>query len=347
VVISASHNPAHDNGIKILRKSGEKIEDGSERKLEARIASIEPAGGGELPPRDPGLTEQYLALISDSLGNGRPLTGLHVVVDAAHGAGSGLAEELLQRLGARVSSVASAPDGTNINAGCGATSPEMLASRVVAESADAGVALDGDADRCILVDENGTIMDGDDVLLAWARQLASEGRLPGGRVIATVMSNFGLERALADGGLELLRCSVGDRWVWQAMGEHDAVLGGEQSGHVICSHYGVSGDGLLTASHLLTIAARRGAAMSELSDLERLPQILINVPVASKVPFHQIPNVVGGLEDVESKLVGRGRVLLRYSGTEPLARVMIEGDDAGEIQNLANGLAATIRNELG
>jgi phosphoglucosamine mutase len=347
VVISASHNPAHDNGIKILGRSGEKLEDDSERDLEHRIDFARPTDAGGLPAIDTSLAQRYLDLIIDSLGNGQPLAGMHVVVDAAHGAGSGLAEDLFHRLGARTTSIASAPDGTNINADCGATAPQRLAERVVAEGADAGVALDGDADRCMLVDEAGTILDGDDVLLAWARQLVSEGRLPGNRVVATVMSNFGLEKSLTNEGIDLVRSSVGDRWVWQAMGEHGSALGGEQSGHVICSHHGVSGDGILTGSHVLAIAARRGVQVSELSDLERYPQILINVPVARKVPFSELPTVETDLEAVVRQLTGRGRVLLRYSGTEALARVMIEGDDADEIQALAEGLAATIRNELG
>jgi len=199
----------------------------------------------------------------------------------------------------------------------------------------------------MLVDEAGTVLDGDDVLIAWARKLAADNRLPGGRVVATVMSNFGLEHAIKDEGLELIRCSVGDRWVWEAMGEHGAVLGGEQSGHVICSHYGVSGDGLLTGSHLLAIAAHRQIPMSKLSGIHRFPQILINVPVSKKKPFEELPDIRRGVEETERQLADRGRLLLRYSGTEALARVMIEGEDAGEIETLANELADKIRNELG
>lgn len=347
VVISASHNPAADNGIKILGPSGEKLDESSERRLEARIVAARLQTGGQLPAADRSLAPLYLDLIVESIGNGRPLSGMHLVVDAANGAASGLAEELFDTLGARVTSIASSPDGSNINRGCGATAPALLAQQVAAHGADAGVALDGDADRCMLVDENGRILDGDDVLFAWSRHLADRDQLPGRRVVATVMSNFGLENALLAKDIDLVRCSVGDRWVWQSMLEHGAALGGEQSGHVICAHYGVSGDGLLTASHLLSIAARRGEAVSALSNLERFPQILINVPVARKKPFEDIPSVMAGLAATEKKLVGRGRVLLRYSGTEALARVMIEGDDADEIEALAEGLADTIRRELG
>lgn len=347
VVISASHNPAEDNGIKILGPSGEKLDDSSERRLEARIVAARLQTGGQLPAADRSLAPLYLDLIVDSIGNGRPLSGMHLVVDAANGAASGLAEELFDTLGARVTSIASSPDGSNINRGCGATAPALLAQQVAAHGADAGVALDGDADRCMLVDENGRILDGDDVLFAWSRHLADSDQLPGRKVVATVMSNFGLENALLAKDIDLVRCSVGDRWVWQSMLEHGAALGGEQSGHVICAHYGVSGDGLLTASHLLSIAARRGEVVSALSTLERFPQILINVPVARKKSFEDLPSVMASLAATEKKLAGRGRVLLRYSGTEALARVMIEGDDADEIEALAEGMADTIRRELG
>ena len=347
VVISASHNPAHDNGIKILEPTGEKLADTSERQIEARIVSVRPAGDRPLPAADGSLSERYLGLLVGALGPGQPLAGQHLVVDAAHGAGSGLVEELLARIGARVTSIASSPDGTNINAGCGATAPARLAERVLSERADGGLALDGDADRAILVDESGAVLDGDDILLAWARQLAADGRLPHRRVVATVMSNFGLERALRRDGLDLRRCAVGDRWVWQAMRQHEAALGGEQSGHVICAHHSVSGDGLLTGSQVLAIAARRRQPLSRLSDLERFPQVLLNVPVGRKAPFEDLPSVRRELADAEAGLQGRGRVLLRYSGTEPLARVMIEGEDAAEIQALAERIAAAIRSELG
>jgi len=347
VVISASHNPAHDNGIKILEPSGEKLADASERQIEARISSVRSTGDSALPPVDRSLPELYLGLLAASVGGGQPLAGLRLVVDAAHGAASGLVENLLERLGARVTSIASAPDGSNINAGCGATAPARLAERVLAEQADGGLALDGDADRAMLVDEAGRVLDGDDILLAWARQLTADHRLPHHRVVATVMSNFGLERALRRDGIELRRCAVGDRWVWQAMRQHQAALGGEQSGHVICAHHSVSGDGLLTGSQLLAIAARRGEPVSALSDLERFPQVLINVPVRRKTPLEDLPPVHRELAEAEARLQGRGRVLLRYSGTEALARVMIEGEDSDEVHALAEQLAATIRRELG
>jgi phosphoglucosamine mutase len=346
VVISASHNPAHDNGIKILGPGGEKLADERERHLEAKISETEPAFGPGLPPVDTTLGERYLDLLAASHRTKDPLSGLHVVVDAANGAASGIARQFFEGLGARVTAIASEPTGHNINQDCGATAPQHLAETVVELSADAGLALDGDADRAVLVDEFGSILDGDDILLAWARQLRDDGRLPGGRVVATVMSNFGLERTLVDEEMEMIRCPVGDRAVWLAMAEHSSALGGEQSGHIICSHYGVTGDGLLTGSHLLAAAVRRGGSVAALSDLERLPQILLNVPVARKQPFDQLSGVSKELAAVNRRLERRGRVLLRYSGTEPLARVMIEGEDAAEIDELAERIAEAIRCEL-
>ena len=347
VVISASHNPAEDNGIKILGPGGEKLADEIERHIESRIEEVSAVAGPDLPAVDSSLGDRYLDLLSASHATGQPLAGLHLVVDAANGAGSGFARQLLERLGARVSTIASEPDGHNINAGCGATAPQELAQTVLEYGADGGLALDGDADRALLVDEAGAVLDGDDILLAWARKLHGEGSLPGGQVVATVMSNFGLERALDGDGLGVIRCSVGDREVWMTMKEHGAALGGEQSGHIICSHYGVSGDGLLTGTHLLSIAAERGVPVSQLSDIVRLPQVLINVPVSRKRPFEQLPQVSRELAEAERRLDQRGRVLLRYSGTERLARVMVEGEDADEIHTLADRIAAAIRSELG
>ena len=347
VVISASHNPASDNGIKVISATGEKLAEHLERRLEARLRAAAPARGGSLPAADLTLARSYLEAVEASHARPRPLAGLRLVVDAAHGAATGLASELLERLGARVDTIASSPDGLNINDCCGATAPEALTEEVVRRRADGGLALDGDADRAILVDENGAILDGDDLLLAWARSLRPAGRLPNDRVVATVMSNYGLERALAEDGIELVRCPVGDRSVWETMRSTGAALGGEQSGHIICSHHTVTGDGLITGSHVLAIAAASGRPLSSLSDLVRLPQVLINVAVRRKTPFNQVPEIAGRLADVEAELAGRGRVLLRYSGTEPLARVMVEGDDENLIRRSADALAKTIELILG
>ncbi len=347
VVISASHNPARDNGIKILGPTGEKVADEIERHLEQRLENTQPLFGRALPEVDRGLGRRYVDLLVATHETPTPLAELHVVVDTANGAASGIAGEYLERLGARVTLIAASPDGDNINDGCGATAPGHLAETVLEMGADAGIALDGDADRVVLVDEHGSVLDGDDILLAWARHLQTEDRLPDGRVVATVMSNFGLERALTDEGMEIVRCDVGDRSVWLTMNEYGSVLGGEQSGHIICSLYGVTGDGLLTGSHVLAIAATLGRPVSSLSDLHRLPQILINVPVARMRPFDELPEISRQLAETNRVLDRRGRVLLRYSGTEPLARVMIEGEDAAEIEALADGLAGVIHNELG
>lgn len=347
VVISASHNPAADNGIKVLGASGEKISDLIERRLEGRLAAAEPLTGPGLPEPDSHLAERYLEILRRSHATAHPLAGLHVVVDTANGAASALAPRFLSELGARVTVIADGPDGANINAGCGATVPATVARAVIEAGADAGLALDGDADRAVLTDEHGDVLDGDDILLVWARHLAARGRLPHRRVVATVMSNYGLEKALDGDGMELIRCPVGDRSVWQAMCAGDAVLGGEQSGHIICSHHGVTGDGLLTGSHVLAIAAASGRPLSELSNLERMPQVLLNVPVRAKVPFTEVVQIHHLLEELERSLVGRGRVLLRYSGTEPLARVMVEGDDHDLITSSAERLAETISRELG
>jgi len=347
VVISASHNPAQDNGIKVLGPTGEKLADESEARLEARIASTRPRPGGALPDTDDALSGRYVDLLVATHERPQPLSGLQIVVDAANGAASGVAADLLTRLGATVTLISARPDGTNINRDCGATATDRLVATVVAEGADGGIALDGDADRAILVDHAGHILDGDDILLVWARHLAATDRLPGNIVVATVMSNYGLERQLRSEGLKMIRCSVGDRWVWQAMKEHGATLGGEQSGHVICSHYGVTGDGLLTGTHLFAIAAAMGTPIAKLSRLVRLPQVLLNLPVSRKEPFESLPTVSRQLTVTEKLLADRGRVLLRYSGTEPLARVMLEGEDRGEIENLANLLVRALRRDLG
>ena len=343
VVISASHNPAEDNGVKVLAASGEKAPQAVERRLESLLETVTVTGiSPGMPAADPSLKDRYLEIVEGTHAMQHPLAGMHIVVDAAHGAASGLATELLHRLGATVTEIACSPDGTNINLKCGATAPKRLAEEVVSRGADGGLALDGDADRAILVDERGGVLDGDDILLVWARQLKTEGRLPGQRVVATVMSNFGLETALVRNGIELIRSPVGDRSVWEAMRANGAVLGGEQSGHIICSHHGVTGDGLITGSHVLAIASQAGRSVSMLSDLVRVPQVLINVSVSRKEPFERLPEVQRVLAEARSQLEGRGRVLLRYSGTEPLARVMVEGNEDRLIKRWADQLAEAV-----
>ncbi|MEN8164597.1 MAG: phosphoglucosamine mutase, partial [Acidobacteriota bacterium] len=248
VVISASHNPAEDNGVKVLAATGEKISESSEELLEDELKRAPAKVGPGLPAIRPGLIDRYRTRVLQALENPRPLEGLHLVLDAANGAASGLADEILETMGAKVTAIASAPDGMNINRGVGAASPQQLSEAVLRLGADGGLALDGDADRAVLVDEKGTILDGDDLLLSWAASLHGEGRLPDNKIVATVMSNFGLETGLAAEGIDLIRCSVGDRAVWETMARTGAALGGEQSGHIICSHLSVTGDGLLTGT---------------------------------------------------------------------------------------------------
>ncbi len=347
VVVSASHNPAHDNGIKVLATTGEKLEEAAEERLESLLATVRPGFGPPLPERDHTLSLRYLHRLANLFSRSQPLAGLTLVVDAANGAASALAEPLLTQLGADVTVICNRPDGDNINDSCGATAPGRLVEAVRTRGADGGLALDGDADRSLVVDGDGRVLDGDDLLLAWGRALHRRGSLPGARVVATVMSNFGLERALARDGIALERSAVGDRNVWLTMREHGAALGGEQSGHVICSHHAVTGDGLLTGTQVLAIAATTGKPVASLSDLERLPQVLLNVPVQRKPPFAEVPVLRSSLAHTEAVLAGRGRVLLRYSGTEPLARVMVEGEDAAEIAGLAHELADSLRAALG
>ncbi len=346
IVISASHNPAEDNGVKVLAASGEKISETVEELLEDELKRAQAKSGPGLPAMRPGLIERYRARVLGSLEGPKPLDGLRLVLDAANGAASGLADEILETLGAEITAIASAPDGHNINQNVGAASPGQLAEAVKRLGADGGLALDGDADRAVLVDEKGRILDGDDLLLAWGKSLHADGRLPGNKVVATVMSNFGLETGFAAEGISLLRCPVGDRAVWQTMVRHGAALGGEQSGHIICSHLSVTGDGLLTGTQVLALAARSGRPLSELSNLERLPQVLINVRVGRQQPFEEIREIRSLLKSIETKLAGSGRVLLRYSGTEPLARVMLEGQDEQEIHAHAEELAEAIRRAL-
>lgn len=347
IVISASHNPAEDNGVKVLTADGKKISESMEELLEDELKRASASSGPGLPLIRPGLLDRYRARILESFEDTpQPLQGLHLVLDAANGAASGLADEVLETLGAKVTSIASDPDGRNINRSVGAASPAQLAEAVTRFGADGGFALDGDADRAILVDENGQILDGDDLLLAWGKSLHKEGRLPGNQVTATVMSNFGLESGLASEGIRLLRCAVGDRPVWESMARHGAALGGEQSGHIICSHLSVTGDGLLTGTHVLALAAKSGRPLSELSNLQRLPQVLINVRVGRRQPFEDLQEIQSLLKSIESTIEGRGRVLLRYSGTEPLVRVMLEGEDDQEIQGFAQDLADAIARAL-
>lgn len=349
VVVSASHNPYPDNGIKLLDGEGYKWSEAEEAALERRMER----GAPEAAPRspevapDPTLGERYLRHLVETVPGDRPLAGLKVVLDTGNGAASPFAAGLFERLGARVTLLHADPDGRNVNEGCGSTAPEEMAARVAAEGAHLGAAFDGDADRCILADERGEVRDGDAILYLWAKSLRETGHLVPPKIVATSMSNLGLERALAREGIGLVRCGVGDRYVVEAMRQEGIVLGGEQSGHIVESELATTGDGLLTALQMAALIARAGKPFSELlAGFRRYPQVLVNVRVARKTAFTQVPRIDEARRAVEEKLGADGRLLLRYSGTEPLARVMIEGPEQATIDELAHGLAGVIREEL-
>ncbi len=347
VILSASHNPAADNGVKLVDVAGAKWPVEQERRLEQRLAA--PAAEppiAPLPPLQEVWQERCVELLVRSL-PGAPLAGVHVLVDLANGAAVPVATPFLSRLGARVEVINGAPDGNNINLRCGALHPRTLAARVVEQRADAGVALDGDADRAILVTASGRVLDGDDLLLIWARDLAARDRLPGRKVVATVMSNLGLGAALASDGIELVRCPVGDRDVWETMRQGGIALGGEQSGHIICSHFATTGDGLLTAAHVLAIAAGAGRSLEQLATLRRYPQVLLNVRVAQRRPIGEVPPLAAAVAEAEAELAGSGRIFVRYSGTEPLLRIMVEAATAEAAQSVAQRMAALAHEHLG
>jgi phosphoglucosamine mutase len=352
VVVSASHNPYPDNGIKLLDPQGFKWSDEEELALERRLSG--PAGtvpDGRPPVPEPDLRERYLAHLAATVPGDRPLEGLRIVLDAGNGAASTYAGELFERLGAGVTLLHAEPNGRNVNENCGSTAPEEMAARVVsagAGGADLGAAFDGDADRCILADEKGAVRDGDAILYLWATCLHRSGRLDPSKIVATSMSNLGLERALAAEGIGVVRCNVGDRYVVETMKQEGILLGGEQSGHIVQSQLASTGDGLLTALQMAWLVHESDRPFSEmLAPFRRYPQILLNVRVARKVDFKDLPAVTETARSVEQRLGEDGRLVLRYSGTEPLARIMIEGPEQGTIDALAEELAVAIRGELG
>ena len=352
-VLSASHNPFADNGIKLFSAEGDKLPDAWEAEIEARLDSgwegSRPTGAalGRLRAV-PGGERRYLDGLRATLPPGFDLAGRRIVVDCAHGAGYRVAPRLLRALGAEVSTLGVRPTGTNINRDVGALHPEALQARVRATPGAIGLALDGDGDRLIVVDESGVVRDGDHVLLICARALLARGVLAGGVVVSTVMANLGLERALGAVGVGMARAAVGDRYVLEEMRRRGANLGGEQSGHVIFLDHARTGDGLLTALQLFRALHELGQPLSVLADgLEKCPQVLLNVRVRIKPPLADLPGVSGTLARWEGKLDGRARLLVRYSGTEPLARVMVEGDDQTTIDAAARELAAAIQEEIG
>lgn len=347
MIVSASHNPAADNGIKLVAGDGSKWREADERRLEEGLLGIADEPQVEaLPDPDATLGERYLELLVRTLPP-RALAGTTLVVDAANGAGSPFAGALLARLGAEVVAIHSAPDGTNINQGCGALHPSTLAAQVVRHGADAGIALDGDADRAILITHAGRVLDGDEILLLWGKALHEAGRLPRDTVVATVMSNLGLEVALREIGVRVVRCAVGDREVWETMRRVGAALGGEQSGHVICSHLSVTGDGLLTAAHVLAHVRERGVSLEDAARMLRFPQVLVNVRVGRRRPLADVPELTAAITETETAFAGAGRVLVRYSGTEPLLRIMVEASNKEQAETTAHSLAEVARRHLG
>jgi len=354
VMISASHNPYQDNGIKFFSSDGYKLPDAIERRIEMLIASGE-LSGVRAPPDEIGrarriedVAGRYVVFLKKTFPMDLSLDGMRVVLDCANGASYVVGPTVLEELGAEVFPIGVSPNGRNINEGCGSLYPEKVAAKVNEVRADVGIALDGDADRVVLIDEKGAILDGDQLLAICAEDMVERDVLRGGQVVATVMSNLGLERALQELGVGLLRTQVGDRYVVDAMREGGFNLGGEQSGHIVFLDHNTSGDGLITALQVLAVMRRKGRTLSELmTDFVRYPQVLVNVPVAEKKPIEDLPDFLRLVERVESELNGRGRVLVRYSGTEPLARIMVEGDDEKQIGEYAHDLAEALRRALG
>jgi phosphoglucosamine mutase len=351
IVLSASHNPFEDNGIKLFSAQGTKFPDPWEAQIEARLAAADAAPRargadiGRLVHYD--RAEKYYV---DFLTRCFPLdlAGLTVAIDCAHGATFRVGPSVFRRLGARVVAISVQPDGTNINAGCGALHPEGLQKRVRAVHADVGFAFDGDGDRLISVDHLGEIRDGDYALAIAARHMAQQRRLKANLVVTTVMANLGLDESLKAAGIRVVKTQVGDRYVHEEMQKTGANLGGEQSGHLLFPDYMPTGDGILSALALLSVVREAGEPLASLATcMRKFPQVLVNVPVRSKPPIDSIPGLGGRVGAFETEMNGIGRVLIRYSGTEALARVMIEGADASRIQAMADELAGLIRSQIG
>jgi len=350
VVISASHNPYGDNGIKVFSGRGEKFTERVEREVEAILAdpswTAHPGEPAHVPHED--LVGAYLEHLRQIVGDTPPFAGFRLAVDCANGATTTVAPMLFSGLGFDVDVIGDQPDGRNINLQCGSTRPERLAARVVDGGFRLGVAFDGDGDRAIFVDEAGRVVDGDAVLLMCARQLLREKRLKGHAIVATVMSNIGLELALKPLGIDLVRCPVGDKYVMEEMLNRGLSLGGEQSGHIIFSDYLFTGDGLCTALNVLRTVVLTGRTLGSLaSDLQTYPQVLLNVRVREKVDLDSVPAIASTIARVQARVVGQGRLLVRYSGTEPLLRVMLEGRQHDEIRAWAQEIVDAVKEHLG
>jgi phosphoglucosamine mutase len=349
VVISASHNPFEDNGIKVFSGAGEKFTESLERTVEAMVADMSwSVSDGEAGPVEQvDLRSEYMTHLREILPPDTRTAGMRLAVDCANGATTTVAPRLFEDLGFDVDHIGSQPDGKNINYGCGSTAPQPLAKMVVEGGYPIGVAFDGDGDRAIFVDGNGKVVDGDAVMLMCAKRMKAEGRLKGNAIVATVMSNIGLEIALKSEGIDMVRCAVGDKYVMEEMVRRDLSLGGEQSGHIIFSDYLFTGDGLATSLNVLRTMAATGRSLADLAaDLTTYPQVLMNLRVKEKVDLKTLPSVAEVMSTVESRLSGNGRLLVRYSGTEPLLRVMLEGQDEAEIRKWGQEIVDAVRDAL-
>lgn len=359
VVISASHNAYRDNGIKIFAPSGRKLDEETERLIESDVYSQhEPLAASDsnqtLTPPENKTTEgvdlraRYLDFLANEISRDMTLNGVRLVLDCANGAASSIAPKLFERLGATVTTINNSPDGRNINLGCGSLHMEALQDEVVKQDANLGVAFDGDADRALFVDANGKLINGDASLWVLAKYLHARRQLEHDTVVATVMSNLGLELAFQSLGIRLIRTDVGDKYVLEELLRLGASLGGEQSGHIIFPRLSLAGDGLITTLAMLRAMTESGAPLHELTEgFQTFPQILVNVEVKRKQPFAEVTAIQNAAQAIEARLGSRGRLLLRYSGTESLARVMIEGESQDEIEKQANELASVIQAALG
>ncbi len=354
VVISASHNPYQDNGIKFFARDGFKLPDEVELEIEDlifsdRIDSLRPTAEavGKAFRVDDAIG-RYIVFLKNTFPRELDLTGLRIVLDCAHGAAYRVAPAVLEELGAEVIAYGVKPDGTNINAGCGSTHPEVISTAVRECGADLGIALDGDADRCIFVDEQGREVDGDHVMAICGIDMLKRDVLPQRTLVATVMSNLGLDIALRQAGGRVVKTDVGDRYVVEEMRRSGYAFGGEQSGHMVFLEHNTTGDGIVTALQVLAILQKTGKTLSDLASImTALPQVLVNVRVREKRKIEELPEIARLLADVEQRLGDSGRVLIRYSGTEPLLRIMLEGQDQADITDMANELAHLVERLLG
>ena len=350
IVISASHNPYEDNGIKVFSGAGEKLDEALERHVEERVADTSWAVPGDAVAavESGDLVGDYLAHARAALTRPEALAGMRIAIDCANGATTTAAPRLFGALGFDVTVLHATPDGRNINRGCGSTAPQSLMKTVVDGGFRAGVAFDGDGDRALLVDHTGRLVDGDNILLMCAKELKRRGQLKGDAVVATVMSNIGLELAFKEAGISLLRTPVGDKHVAALIAERGLSLGGEQSGHIIFSDFLFTGDGLVTALSVLDVMASTGRELAALAaELVTYPQVLVNVRVRERKDLGGVAPVAGIMEEIEQRLAGHGRLLVRYSGTEPLLRIMLEGRDQREIEAWAREIASVVQRELG